>query len=280
MKVSIVTCTFNRAEQLKRGIKTILQQTDLPKDLELVIVDDGSHDNDDTARAVGELEKWQLIRGIETCSIYLNHPEPRISCIPRNVGIKNATGDVIIFTEPEGLHVGNTISELLKKMEENPESVILASQVWTMGQRVYKQLDDFYFANPKEILQHPYAQLTDDVNRQNTKAPDSDFGITGENNCNAGVLFAVKKDWLLAIGGFDESFEGFAWDDFDLFNRLGHTGHPLLKCNDIAIIHQWHPKNYGYNIYEAGDKNGKKSEANIKAGNYVANKGKQWGGNK
>jgi GT2 family glycosyltransferase len=168
-------------------------------------------------------------------------------------------------------------SELLKKMEENPESVILASQVWTMGQRVYKQLDDFYFANPKEILQHPYAQLTDDVNRQNTKAPDSDFGITGENNCNAGVLFAVKKDWLLKIGGFDESFEGFAWDDFDLFNRLGHTGHPLLKCNDIAIIHQWHEKNYGYNIYEAGDRNGKKSEANIKAGNYIANKGKKWG---
>jgi hypothetical protein len=24
------------------------------------------------------------------CSIYLNHPEPRISCIPRNTGIKNA----------------------------------------------------------------------------------------------------------------------------------------------------------------------------------------------
>lgn len=279
MKVSLVTCSFNRDQQFYRGLRTVIRQDNLPKDFEIVIIDDGSQD--ETKRMFDELynESIHLDQDINWVYTYLNHPEPRISCIPRNIGIKKATGDIIIFTEPEGLHVGNTISELLKKLEENPDSVILGSQVWTMGQRVYKQLDDWYFTNPKEILQHPYAQLTDDANRQNTKAPDSDFGITGENNCNAGVLFAVKKDWLVAIGGFDESFEGFAWDDFDLFNRLGHTGHPLLKCNDIAIIHQWHPKNYGYDIYQAGDKNGKKSEANIKAGNYVANLGKDWGAN-
>jgi GT2 family glycosyltransferase len=275
MKLSIVTCTFNRAEQLKRGVKTILQQEDLPKDLQLVIVDDGSQDEGSTTKAIRELEEMAIDKGIDVCSIYLNHPEPRISCIPRNTGIKNASGDIIIFTEPEGLHVGNTVSELLKKMEENPESVILASQVWTMGQRVYKQLDDFYFANPKEILQHPYAQLTDDVNRQNTKAPDSDFGITGENNCNAGVLFAVKKQWLLDIGGFDESFTGHGYDDFDIFTRLGHYGKPLLKCNDIAIIHQWHEKNYNYNIYEHAEKNGKISAS--RGTEYKANIGKDWG---
>ena len=278
-KISIITVTYNRSLQMYRGLRTILNQAINSQEYEILVIDDGS--TDDTKAKVEKLsnefpQKNGPSFGIKY--IYLNHPEPRISCIPRNVGIKQATGDIIIFTEPEALHIGNTIEQLLQKMKEYPENTILASQVWTIQEKIAKQLREDEYLHPEKILQHPYAQLTDTKNPYNIKAPDSDWAITGELHCNAGILFATRKQWLMDIGGFDESFEGHGNDDFDLFNRLAMIGHGIIKDPDIAVIHAWHEKNYPYNIYEMAEKNGKISERNIHAGIYRVNEGNpHWG---
>lgn len=277
MKLSIVTVTYNRALQFYRGLSTVISQIDardFPNSIELVIIDDGSKDG--TPHMSDLIEAECRKRNIEYKYIYLDYPEPRISCYPRNVGIKQATGDIIIFTEPEALHVGDTIRQLLEKMAEHPDSVILASQVWSMGQRIQEKLTNEQFEKPARIINHEYAMLVEG-NMQNTKAPNSDFSITGEKFCNAGVLFLVRKEWLIECGGFDESFTGHGFDDFDLINRLGYLGHPLVKCPDIAVIHQWHRKDYPYNIYDEAQKNGAISEANIKASRYKVNDGDNWG---
>lgn len=277
MKISLVTATFNRALQLKRGLITVLSQENLPPDMEIVIVDDGSID--DTKKVVDflRLEADKRYPFLTIKYIYLNHPEHRISSIPRNVGIKEATGEIIIFTESECLHIGNTINQILQKMIDHPENTPVATQIWTMGQRIYQKLDDETFKYPSRILSHPYAQLTNNANMNNTKAPDADFAITGSLNCLTGCFFACQRQWLMDIGGFDESFTGHSYDDFDLFARLAIYGKGILPCDDITVIHQWHEKNYPYNIYEHGERNGKISEANIKAGKYKVNQDHQWG---
>lgn len=259
-------CTFNRALQLGRGLESILSQEVLPD--EIVIVDDGS--TDDTNNLL--LPVKPVIK-----YVYLDHPEHRISSIPRNVGIKQSTGDLIFFTEPEVLHVGNTIKQLKEKFDEQPEYSHLASQVWTIQQKIYQKLTQDNFERPATILTHQYAQLTDNSNMQNTKAPDSDWAITGQLNCTAGCFFGVKREWLEEVGGFDESFEGHGWDDFDLFTRLAVYGKGIIKHDDIVVIHQWHEKNYPYNIYDMAEKNGKLSEERIKRGEYKANIGREWG---
>lgn len=272
MRVSLVTVTYNRAEQLKKGITTVLNQAILPD--ELVIIDDGSTDN--TKEVCEAIKKVCADKNIDFVYTWINHPEPRISCIPRNVGIKEASGDIIIFTESEALHVGNTIEQLLAKYNDNPNCVPLATQVWSMGRRIWEKLSDEEFATPARIISHPYAQLVNG-NMQNTNAPDADFGITGSLDCYVGILFLVTKEDLLTIRGFDESFEGHGWDDWDLLHRLETLGREVIKCNDIAVIHQWHEKNYPYNIYDAAEKNGKISEARTKKKEFRANIGRRWG---
>jgi len=268
MTTSCVVVTFNRSLQLERGIKSILSQSELSE--EILIIDDGSTDN--TMAVVNELQKLHPIT-----YIYVNHPEPRISCIPRNIGIKQAKGDLIIFTEPEVLHVGDTIKQIKDCFREEPEFSHLASQVWTIQRKVYEKLTQDNFDRPITILNHSYAQLTDNTNMSNTKAPDSDWAITGQKNCAAGCLFGVKKEWLMDIGGFDESLEGAGFDDFNLYDRLALYGHGIKKHDDIIAIHQWHEKNYPYNIYEAADRNGKKSQENIKEYGWTANVMREWG---
>jgi len=146
-----------------------------------------------------------------------------------------------------------------------------------MGELVYKALSEEDFRDPQRILHHRYAQLTTSANMNNTNAPNADWGITGSKNCVTGAFFACRKEDIVKLGGFDEDFEGFGFDDFDLFMRFGLYGRALLHCNDIIIIHQWHEKNYPYDIHAAAIRNGKIAEARIHAGEYRANIDKEWG---
>lgn len=275
MNISVVTAVYNRALQMERGLMTLISQKFKP--YELVIVDDGTVDQGLTQAAVNRIEKKCKKRKINFQYIYLDHPEPRISCIPRNIGIRSATGDTIVFTESECLHVGETLEPLVNKLIQNPLRTPVATQIWTMGEKISNELSPEHFKDPSHILKHPYAQLTTSPNMINSKAPDSDWGITGSLNCITGCFFAVKKEDLLAIGGFDEDFEGHGWDDFDLFERLNIYGKPILACDDIAVIHQWHRKDYPYNIYDAAERNGTKSKDRVWNGEFRANIGKEWG---
>lgn len=269
MRISVIITTYNKGHLIEKSLATLFSQR-LPEDFELVIIDDGS--TDDTIERV---KRFPFpIHGKQLKYRYLPYPEPRISCIPRNVGIREATGDIIIFTEPECLHVGDTINELLHKMHRYPNNTILASQVWTTQRLIAEKIQDL---TPQEILAHPYAQMSSG-DMVNTKAPNNDWAITGDAQCQGGYLFAVRRDWLMEIGGFNERFIGHGFDDLDLFNRLKLRDHEVLGFSDIAVIHQWHDKTfYPYDVVEAMEKNKLMSQKMTDRGKYKVNVAKMWG---
>lgn len=273
MKISTVSSSFNRGLQTKNGIRSLMSQHRPPD--EIIVVDDGSTDN--TRHDCATLEREAKEKGIDFRYIYLNHPGHRISCYPRNVGFKQSTGDIVIFTEPECLHVGDTIQQVIDKMSSSPKRTIVASQIWTMGEKAFRSLTQEHFDHPETILTHQYAKLITDPNMQNTNAPDADWGITGSKNCMAGCLIALERKWFEDIGGFDESFEGHGGDDFNLYDRLAMYGTGVLPCDDICVIHQWHEKNYPYNIYDMAEKNLRKGTDRLKAGEYRSNINTSWG---
>lgn len=270
MKVSIISTAWNRALQAKRGIITLINQ-EVPPD-QIILVDDGSVDKGHTqevGRHLGELCK---AKGIEFEYIYLNHPAARVSSVPRNIGLRHAKHEIVIFTEPEALHVGNTVKQMKERVEKDPMKIYVATQLWTMGQTIWNKLTEDEFLHPEKILLHPYAQLTDAQHTQNLKAPDSDWAITGSMNCFAGIMIGTLREHVIACRGFDEDFKNYGWDDWDMIKRVSlyldikKTGLKEYNynansenCNDIICIHQWHTKNYPYNIYESAEENGKKS---------------------
>lgn len=269
MTVSVISTPFNRRVQLRRGLSSLARQAFHPD--EIIIVDDGSTDGtneevDGLKQAFPHLN-WRYIR--------LDHSEHRISCIPRNIGIQQATGDTIVFTEAETLHVGETLKAVVDACVPG-QTFSVATQVWSLGPEIYHRLNEGYFLDPMRVITHPYAMIVSG-NMQNTNAPNSDWGITGSLNCWAGCLVAVAKSDLLDIGGFDEEFTGFGWDDFDVYARLEAKGMTRVALNETPVIHLWHLKNYPYNIYEHSDRNGTRSVGRLKSGEYRANIGREWG---
>jgi glycosyltransferase involved in cell wall biosynthesis len=90
-KVSIIIPTYNRSALLPRAIQSVINQT--YRDWELLIIDDGSTDN--TKDVVDEfIKKDSRIK-------YLYQENSGGPAKPRNVGIRESTGEFIIFLDSD-----------------------------------------------------------------------------------------------------------------------------------------------------------------------------------
>lgn len=109
--VSVVIPTHNRADLLPRAIASVQAQT--YKDLEIVVISDGSTDN--TKEVVEALAKEDSrIRFIEY------HPG-RGGNIARNTGIQEAKGEYVAFLDDDDEFLPTKLEKQVAVMESDPE---------------------------------------------------------------------------------------------------------------------------------------------------------------
>ncbi|MGK0253885.1 MAG: glycosyltransferase involved in cell wall biosynthesis [Mariniflexile sp.] len=107
--ISIIICTYNRAEYLNTCINSIINQSN--KNWELIIVDDGSDDN--TFEIVnGYLIKYSNIR-------YVKHQNIKLA-LSRNIGLLLSLGKYITFLDSDDTFKENHIESRLDFMTQNP----------------------------------------------------------------------------------------------------------------------------------------------------------------
>lgn len=106
--VSIIIPVYNRENTIRECIESALSQT--YKNIEIVIVNDGSADNTD--RIVKELiEKYNNIK-------YICKENGGVSSA-RNVGIENAEGEYIVFLDSDDTLDKQFLSEMLAQMSDD-----------------------------------------------------------------------------------------------------------------------------------------------------------------
>jgi glycosyltransferase involved in cell wall biosynthesis len=107
--VSIIICTYNRAEYLEACINSVFRQT--YKQWELIIVDDGSGDN--TFEVVNKYLNFPNTR-------YVKHKNIKLA-LSRNIGLLLSFGDYITFLDSDDTYKENHIQSRLDFMLENTE---------------------------------------------------------------------------------------------------------------------------------------------------------------
>ena len=108
--ISIIICTYNRAEYLSTCINSIINQTN--KNWELIIVDDGSDDN--TFEIVNcYLTKHPNIR-------YVKHQNIKLA-LSRNIGLLLSLGKYITFLDSDDTFKENHIESRLDYITRNPD---------------------------------------------------------------------------------------------------------------------------------------------------------------
>lgn len=225
--VSVVIPTYNRAHLLKQSINSVLDQTF--KDIEIIVVDDGSADNTE-----------QLIKDYNLSNLsYIKHEVNKGSSAARNSGIKNSKGKFIAFLDSDDIWVKDKLEKQLNTFDNSSaDTAVVHCGV---------QYVDFNTQEP----------LTQWIIRE-----DVNSNIFNNFGCAPGTpTMLIKKDALIDVGFFDETIPSheetelsmrlakkykFALvDEFLVIAAKNHnqiTANPSLFIKGKEIIYMKHKK--------------------------------------
>lgn len=124
--VSVIVPAYNAGKYLGFCLDTVIAQTH--KNLEIIVVDDGSTDN--TGKICDEYaNKDSRIRVI--------HQENHGVAFTRNVGLDNATGEYIAFIDSDDYVKSNYIEVLLETCTENCSNITICKSIDTYKRELF-----------------------------------------------------------------------------------------------------------------------------------------------
>ena len=183
--ISVVIPTHNRADLLPRAIKSVQAQT--LKDLEILIVSDGSEDN--TREVVETLAKD------DNRIKFIEYYPAKGGNIARNIGIENASGEYVAFLDDDDEFMPEKLEKQIAVMTSDAK----IGMVYTGVRAIYVNEDVEYSSVPKAE-----GDLSDKI------LLDNIIGTTS--------TVMVRKELLLQAGKFDVQLR--ALQDFDLWIRV------------------------------------------------------------
>ena len=147
-----------------------------------------------------------------------------------NQGAAAASGDILLFLNPDTLAEPGAIDEVRRAFDAHPDAVAVAPRLLDAGRAGDEDQEHFQLrrlptlrADLRELL------LIDRVwpgnsGRRGARYLDRDRDQSFEVEQAAAAALAVRRDAFEAIGGFDERFRPAYWEDVDLCLRLRQRG--------------------------------------------------------
>jgi glycosyltransferase involved in cell wall biosynthesis len=210
-EISVVIPTYNRLETLERVVPTLLAQEMPASAFELLVCD--SNSNDGTA---------EYLAGVCAEHPNVRHlPGPYTGrAMARNAGIDAAAGEVVLFNDSDILASPDLLSQHVRHHRQQTQVAVVGLEVQV------KDLDDYAYKRD-----HPGERGS--LHKPTRKTLPWLYFLTG----NA----SVRREDLLRVGKFDETFTGYGHEDLELGYRLERAGlriiyEPLAvnyHCQDV-----------------------------------------------
>ncbi len=116
MKVSVIIPTYNRIEDLRACLDSLLTQILMP--YEIFVIDNASNDN--TENLIRSRTESFIKEG---CSLnYMPNPKNSLT-VARNFGAKQTSGDIVLFLDDDVILGSEYVSEICKVYKEYPEAL-------------------------------------------------------------------------------------------------------------------------------------------------------------
>lgn len=180
-RVSVVIPTRDRAAYLEEAVASALEQT--LRDLEVIVVDDGSEDR------TGAL--LDALREEDPRLRVVRHPEPRGAQAARNAGAREARGPVVAFLDDDCVWAPTKLEKQLAAMGAERGVVYCRHAIHHQGRWIVEG---------------------------EAGAARNATGALLRRNYIGTYAVVVRRDLLRAVGGFDESLPRL--QDWDLLLRL------------------------------------------------------------
>lgn len=228
---------FNQLENIKVILEALKDQTF--KHFEVSITDDGSHDG--TKEYCTKLMEdgnlpftfrylWQEDKGFRLAK-------------SKNMGIKEAQGKYFLSLEGDVIPHKDLLREYLQRLTKVSWQETLDNQVLLGVRHEIKQLPTLpldYDKLDEQVFSTDFRMVALGAWQLQNMIPDKPYMFA--SGCN--LLLPTKE--LKEIGGWDEGYEGYGKDDFDVVMRLIHfKKSDISPCIQAYCYHIDHK--HGYN---------------------------------
>lgn len=198
-RISIVIPVHNGGEDFERCLSAIAASA--RAECEVLVVADGESDG-----------SWKKAEDFGARVLLL--PEPRGPAVARNLGARQATGDILFFVDADVVVSPETVGQVIAVFDREPDVAAL-----------FGSYDDTpaagNFLSQYKNLFHHYVHQTSDEN-----------AVTFWSGCGA-----IRRDVFLAMEGFDEDFRRPSIEDVELGYRLTKAGYRIRLIKDIQVKH-------------------------------------------
>lgn len=201
IRATIQLCTYNRAALLERVLDACFEQTIPERSYEVVLVNDGS--TDDTPSAI------ERARERANCRFVVVDQANAGLAKGRNAGIARASGERIVFIDDDVLPLPNFVEEHLRSHASQPQAIVRGGAI---------NVESFDDLPPPVWTIKNYS--------------GNYFWTT-----NVSVPLATIR----GIGGFNENFSEYGWEDIDVGLRLRARGVKAV-FNPKALAYHYKPR--------------------------------------
>jgi len=223
MNVSLILCSWKRPHLLELGLWSLTQQK-IEHNLEIIICND--YLPDETEHICEQYSNELNIKYVFTGKRNLNEIKWRSAGYALNIGVKQSSGDIIILSCPEIVHLNNTINLITEPLLNNKNIMTIGQEVW---------FDDT--GNTIDFLQkYRTLELPDNLLKEISSDPECKYAV------QMPYCMGLWKQQYTDIGGYDEQdIIGYAGEDNDFTDRLKLKGLKYFRT-EAKIVHLFHGK--------------------------------------
>lgn len=212
-RVSIIIVTYNNLEYNRLCLENIISKTDYPN-YEIIVVDNNSSDG--TPDYLKNMEqRYSFIK------IILNNENIGFAKA-NNQGIKNSTGDYIVFLNNDTVVTKGWLTKFVNYLDKYPEIGLIGPVTNSCGNEA--QIDTDY--NNLDNMNSFAYQYTIDHE-----------GIFFDIRMLAFYCTAMRKEILDKVGLLDEEYGIGMFEDDDYSHRVKLQGYRIVCAEDIFIHH-------------------------------------------
>jgi glycosyltransferase involved in cell wall biosynthesis len=214
LRISVVIPSYNSGPQVARLLRCLgLCALDPGDSLEVVVVDDGSAD--DTAERLAALDlPFPLV------NLFLPRTSGSSRAMARNAGIGKATGDLVVLADADQI-VGPAFVAAHARFHRLRHDLVVAGPRGDLADGpidVERLAREFTFDAMPAVLGWDGRDRVMDVFSENFNNLATCWHYAF--SCN----LSVRREHLLAVGGFDDGFRGWGLEDSELGYRLRRRG--------------------------------------------------------
>lgn len=207
MFLSVVIPVRNGEKYIGKLLDELIEQT--YKNYEIIVVNDGSNDNTSNI-----LKKYSSVK------VYHNDRSMGAN-FSRNLGFNKSKGEIIVFTDVD--------CSVERDWLEKIVSIFMEKDVDAVAGQVFAENRDRFLARFLESsILTPAPKYRKDIILSEDFKPR--IFIATAN-------FAVKRETLLNLNGFDPIFKHYGSDDMDFAYRLLRSGGKIYCSSKIKVYH-------------------------------------------